>query len=177
MKYKEVAISLIKEVNNSIYKKARILSFFGIIVLGCSVGFFEVGTIRSIGLILALVLIILPFALSFFLDTHANIGVIRITDKEVIIKLNQENSVILEINKLDKFEYHIKDFEGETKGQDLLRASSRMNVRTGTDNQIMLKHNDIEYQFLFKLKSELQKRQAIYFFKHIENQMIKEHTT
>ncbi|MDG1333224.1 MAG: hypothetical protein P8P74_12895 [Crocinitomicaceae bacterium] len=172
-KYKEVILPIVEEANSKIFNFAAVLSVMGIAVLASSVGFLEVSTLRTIGVITGLGLMVLPFALRFVIDKHKKIGVIRFSDQEILTKLNGDEPRIFDVTKFEKFEFTIVDFEGETKAIDLVRSSRTMNVRSGAENQIFWIFDNEEHLHQFKLSSELHKRQVVQFLKSIQNQMKK----
>jgi hypothetical protein len=163
----------VEDANVKIFQAASIISIVGIALLGCSVGFLEVSTLRTISVIIALFSMGLPFALRFIVDKHKKIGVIRFSELEILTKLHGGDPIIHDVSKIEQFEFNIIDFEGETKARDLIRTSSTMNVRSGADNQVLWKINNEEHHHQFKLESELQKRKILYFLKSIEKQVEK----
>lgn len=169
--YTEVVLPIVEETNGKAFQIAGGLSIVGIAILGCSVGLLDVGALRSTGVVLGLVLMVLPFALRFVMDQHKKIGLIRFSEFEILTKLNGENEIIHDVNSFNVFEFDIVDFEGETKARDLARTSSTLNVRTGSDNQVYWKTEEKEYHFQFKLNSELHKRQAVYLLRIIREKV------
>ena len=176
-KYNEALLPIVEKVNVKAFKIASMLSILGMILIGLSVVFLEVGTIRTIGVTIGVIMIGLPFILRFFIDKDQNIGVIRFTDKELLTKLKGEESKSFSIDDIRVLKYEIIDYEGETKAIDLLRSSSRMNVRSGTDNTVFWETDDDEFYYKFKLGSELAKRKALYFLKLFEGEISDIHNT
>lgn len=166
--FKEVVLPIVEEVNVKAFQIAGYLSLLGIIVLGCSVGFMEIGTFRTIGVVIALIFMVSPFALRFVIDKHKKIGIIRFSEGEILTKLKDQEPKIYEVNSIDKIEFNIVDHEGETKAKDLVRTSTRMNVRTGAENTVYWKFKDEDFHFKFKLENELGKRKALYFLKKFD---------
>ncbi|MFK7787030.1 MAG: hypothetical protein AB8B56_18055 [Crocinitomicaceae bacterium] len=169
--YKEIVLPLVEEKNAKAFRTADLLGLVGLIVLGCSLGLLQIGTFRTVSVILALILIAAPFLLRFLIDKHRKIGVIRFSNNEILTKLKDEEPIIFEIGALTAFEYQIVDYEGETKASDLGRTSSSLNVRSGSENSVYWKMDQTEFQYQFKLRSEVEKRKALYFLKSIENEV------
>lgn len=64
------------------------------------------------------------------------------------------------------------DFEGETKGSDLLTSASTMNVRSGANNFISWVKNGKDYAYQFKLESEFAKRQVTNYLQSYEKEIL-----
>lgn len=83
---KGIIVHLVEASNQRTYKVAKNLRILGFIILIACIAFLDVGTLNSIGLFIALALIIAPFALRFIMDEHKKTGIIRFSEGEILIK-------------------------------------------------------------------------------------------
>jgi len=144
--YKEAILPIVKEANTTVFKSAQVASLFGIVILGLSVWLLEVGSLRTAGVVIGLLFMGLPFLLRFFIDKHKEIGLIRLTEGEILTKMKGSEPVVYPIDE----------------------TSSRMNVRTGAENQITWISKGKLIAVEFKLENELQKRKSIYFLEELK---------
>lgn len=168
--FSEVVLPLVEKTNSKAFKFVTMLCVLGIIILGVTVGVMEVGTLRTISVLIAFLFIISPFLLGFFLENTKKIGVIRLTSNEILIKKTGEESFSYDINTITDFNFIIKDYEGEKKTVDMINTASMINYRSGAENIIYWNYKGKEYIFQFKLTNALFKQKAIYFLKLLEKE-------
>lgn len=167
-KYKEAIFPIIKDVNVNVYRIARALSVLGILILLCSAVFLEFGTLSKIMGTAGFVFMALPFVLKFAIDSSKIIGVIKLTEFEIITKFTIEEPMKFDIKNIDNLEFVIVDYEGESKIRDVI--NSDMSIRPGTENEVSWRKAGTQYQFKFKIATDHQKRKAIFFAKRYEEQ-------
>lgn len=170
--YQQALLPIVKNTNERIFQLATVISIIGIVCIASAVFFLEVGILRTVGVIVGLLMAAAHFILRFFVDQHQTIGVLRLTEFEVLVKLKNAEPVSYAVEDLEGITFNLVDFEGETKGEDLLQDASMMNVRSGAENTIVLLPKDGLSQLIqFKLNSALDKRKASYFLQLLQQRV------
>jgi hypothetical protein len=170
-KYKDIVVQIIEEANVKVFRLATILSIIGLLSIGCSAGFLEVGTLRTLGVCFGMFFFISPFTLRFFIDKHKIIGAIKFTEVQIITKLIGGEQIIHNLEKINKIRFTILEYEGESKIQDAFQKSTMMKIRTGTENKLFLNINNTDHHYQIYLRSKLQKIKVLYFLNSIEKQI------
>jgi len=74
----EIISQMLEISNETALKFANISRLVGIVMLISTVFILDIGTVRTISVIIALILTSLPFTFKFFIDEHKQIGLIKL---------------------------------------------------------------------------------------------------
>jgi hypothetical protein len=144
-------LNWVEAINKKAYRVANILTVIGIGLL-VGVYFLEpASTERLIVLIVALLFLASRFILGFFLDSTRKAGALYFFESELQLIENKKVIETIPYSSMTNFDFSIIEFEGETKGVDMLRSSSRMHVRSGADNLVCFDASGKTYNLQFKL--------------------------
>jgi hypothetical protein len=168
--FSEVIIPLVEPTNT---KKRAIGALFGVlgfVLLILIVIFLKPGTYRSIGCAIGFLFIIIAFVVNLAIESVVKVGLIRLTSYDILIKRTGEESFIYPIKEIKHLDFEIKDFEGQKKAIDMVNTASMMSYRTGDENIIKWKHNEIDHCYQFKLNNSAAQQKVIYFLKILQNQ-------
>ncbi len=169
--FEEVVLPIVENVNTKIFKIALVLAIIGVLGLLYFSIFYDVGTIRTIGGVLSLILMALPFLLRFFIGEFRKIGRIRFSAFEILVKMDDAEAQVFLVSNIEKFSWYVQDYEGETRFSDIFK-SQHLEVRTGAENRVTWSSAGVEYHYQFKLRSELEWKKAKYFLKLIETAIL-----
>ncbi len=170
--FEELVLPIVENVNTKIFKIALVLAIIGVLGLLYFSIFHDVGTIRTIGGVLSLILMALPFLLKFFIGEFRKIGRIRFSAFEILVKMDDAEAQVFPVSKIVKFDWSLQDYEGETRFSDIFNRSQHLEVRTGAENRVTWSSAGVEYHYQFKLRSELEWKKANYFLKLIETAIL-----
>ena len=169
---KQMVLPIVEQTNVSAFRIARLLVIPGIIALFVSFNL-EVGTVRTILAVLGLVLVGSPFGLSLLMKNNKQIGMIKLTEEALILKLKGESVQEFPVERVRSLFYDVNEFEGETKVSDMLFAASRMKVRDGISNQLTWTFEEEKHAYNIKLSTQNQKDRLIETLQNIEQKLIK----
>lgn len=170
--FEEVVVPIVGNVNTKTFRIALICALIGLLGLLYFSIFHDVGTLRTIGGVLSLILMALPFLLRFFIPEFQNIGRIRFSEFEILVKMDGTEAQVFLVSNIDKIEWFLQDYEGETRFSDVIVSSAQLQNRTGAENQVSWSSAGVDYQFQFKLRNELELKKAKYFMKLIKSSIL-----